>query len=325
MRAVRQRESGGPEVLVVESVDDPVPAPGEVVIAVEAAGVHALDTVLRAGAGGPVEAATLPMTPGREAAGRVAAIGADVDPAWLDARVVAHLGWRSGGYAERAVVAASALHRLPDRLDAAAAVALIGTGRTAHAALDAAGLSPRDLVLVPGATGGLGSQLVQLAVDAGCTVVALVGGERKAELARSSLAHAVVDYARDDWADALGRALGDRSADVLFDGVGGAVGRRLLEALGPRGRALVIGWASGTPLAVDGATLAARGITVSAAIGPVVMSRPGYLRELEERALASGADGTVVPAVHRFALADAVNAHRAIEQRAALGKVVLIP
>ncbi|PJJ71056.1 NADPH2:quinone reductase [Diaminobutyricimonas aerilata] len=325
MRAVRQREFGGPEVLVVETVDDPAPGSDEVVIAVEAAGVHALDTTLRAGAAGPAGAATLPMTPGREVAGRVVALGADVDAAWSGARVVAHLGWRSGGYAERAVVAASALHRLPDRLDAASAVALIGTGRTAHAAIDAAALSRRDLVLVPGATGGLGSQIVQLAVDVGCTVVALVGGERKAEIARASLAHSVVDYAEEDWPDALRRVLGDRRADVLFDGVGGAVASTLFDALGTRGRTVVIGWSSGTPLTVDGAALASRGLTVTAAIGPAVLARPGYLRELETRALASGADGTVVPAVHRFTLDEAADAHRAIEQRRALGKVVLLP
>src|SRR6185295_3770823 len=122
--------------LLFETVDDPVPGAGQVRIAVRAAGVHLLDTTIRSGAsGGPFPLPELPTIPGREVAGVVDLLGADVDPAWLGARVVAHLGQVSGGYAELAVAPVGSLHQLPDSLTDAAAVAMIGTGRTTMAVL----------------------------------------------------------------------------------------------------------------------------------------------------------------------------------------------
>src|SRR4051812_38340958 len=135
MRAVTQHEFGGPDVLRVEEVHDPQPAAGQVLVTVEAAGVHLVDTILRRGEiGGPFTLPELPAIPGREVAGTVDA----GDPEWIGRRVVAHLGIGShrGGYAERAVVDVGSLHELADGVDAASAVAMVGTGRTAMAVLD---------------------------------------------------------------------------------------------------------------------------------------------------------------------------------------------
>ena len=110
MHAIRQHEHGGPDVLRWEEVPDPEPGPGQVRVAVEAAGVHLLDTSIRAGeTGGPFPPPELPMTPGREVAGKVDGLGPDADPSWLGRRVVVHLGMASGGYAERAVADQDAL------------------------------------------------------------------------------------------------------------------------------------------------------------------------------------------------------------------------
>lgn len=139
MHAIRQHAFGPPDTLRHEEVPDPAPGPGQVRIAVEAAGVHLVDTSIRRGeSGGPYPRPELPMTPGREVAGRVDRVGPDVDPAWVGRRAVAHLGVASGGYAEIAVAPVASLHEVPDDLDAATAVAAIGTGRTAFPLADAA-------------------------------------------------------------------------------------------------------------------------------------------------------------------------------------------
>src|SRR4029078_1940701 len=111
MHAIRQYEFGPPETLRYEAVPDPEPGEGQVRVAVEAAGVHLLDTTIRQGiSGGPFPLPTLPLTPGREVAGVVDATGPGVDTSWVGRRVVAHLGQASGGYAERAVVGVASLH-----------------------------------------------------------------------------------------------------------------------------------------------------------------------------------------------------------------------
>lgn len=131
MHAIRLHAFGPAENLVLERTDDPVPGPGQVRITVAAAGVHLLDTALREGMTGPYPTpAELPTIPGREVAGTVDGLGAGTDPSWLGKRVVVHLGMVPGGYAELAVADASRLHEIPDNLDAAEAVAMIGTGRT---------------------------------------------------------------------------------------------------------------------------------------------------------------------------------------------------
>ncbi len=131
--------SDRPANLRYEEVDDPRPGPGQARIAVAAAGVHLIDTALRAGRPmGPLALPELPTIPGREVAGTVDAVGPQVDEQWLGRRVVAHLGPASGGYAELAVRETDALHALPDGLADDAAVAMIGTGRTALAILEVA-------------------------------------------------------------------------------------------------------------------------------------------------------------------------------------------
>ena len=162
MHAIRLHEFGPADNLRYEERPDIHPAPGQVRVAVGAAGVHVVDTVLRAGEyrGGPMPLPDLPTIPGREVAGTVDAVGAGVDRSWLGRRVVVHLGMVPGGYASQAVAAAASLHELPEGVSAAAAVAMIGTGRTTMAILDGAALVPDDVVLVTAAADGIGSLLV---------------------------------------------------------------------------------------------------------------------------------------------------------------------
>ncbi|MFF3643825.1 zinc-binding dehydrogenase [Streptomyces sp. NPDC002564] len=348
MRAVRLHAFGPAENLVVEDVPVPEPAAGQVRISVAAAGVHLLDTSLREGERGPLpELPALPTVPGREVAGLVDAVGADVDPHWLGRRVVVHIGFAPGGYAERVVTEASRLHGIPDGLDAAEAVALIGTGRTTMGILQFAEPTPDTVAVIPAAAGGIGTLLTAYAKHRGATVIGLAGGPEKTDRVRANGADLAVDYTDPAWPGEVRAHLaahhGGRPATVVFDGVGGAAGRAAVDLLGPGGMHLVFGWSGRDPRGDDAREpgtqepgtqeftdeeRAARGITRIDVLGPAMMRRAGGdnpVRVLELAALDAAAQGHFTPAVQRFPLADAAAAHRALQNRATMGKVVLVP
>ena len=323
MHAVRLHTYGPAENLTYEQVEDPAPGPGQVRIAVAAAGVHLLDTALREGMKGPApEPTPLPTVPGREVAGVVEALGEGTPDSWLGKRVVAHLGFAPGGYAELAVTDAGRLHEIPANLDPAQAVAMIGTGRTALGILQFAEPGPDTVAVVPAAAGGIGTLLVQYARNAGATVVGLAGGPEKTALVAANGADLAVDYKDPAWPDKVRAFLGGRTADVVFDGVGGDVAREAIALLGPRGRHIVFGWSAEGLGGVPG--LFVEGVSESV-LGPVMLEKAGGLRALEVRALTEAAEGRLTPAVHRFPLAGAAAAHRALETRGTTGKVVLEP
>ncbi|MFD6290938.1 zinc-binding dehydrogenase [Streptomyces sp. NPDC060205] len=327
MHAIRLHSFGPPENLTYERTDAPHPAPGQVRIEVAAAGVHLLDTALRAGVRGPYpELPALPTIPGREVAGTVESLGEGVAALWLGKRVVAHLGLNPGGYAELAVTDVDRLHEIPRNLDFAQAVAMIGTGRTTMGILQFTDLTADDVVLVPAAAGGIGTLLVQYARHAGATVIGLAGGPDKVARVEKNGADLAVDYKDPTWPDEVRRFLGDRPATIVFDGVGGDTAHEAVALLAhPTGRHIVFGWSGaglhdGTPYLVEGVS--------RSVLGPAMLQRtggPNPLRTLELRALTEAAEGRLVPDVHRFPLAEAATAHRALETRATHGKVVLEP
>ncbi|WP_328895455.1 zinc-binding dehydrogenase [Streptomyces sp. NBC_00236] len=333
MHAVRLHTFGPAENLTYEHTDDPVPGPGQVRIAVRAAGVHLLDTALREGMTGPYPAPTpLPTVPGREVAGIVESLGEGTDPTWLGRHVVAHIGNAPGGYAELTVTEADKLHPVPDGLDDAAAVAMIGTGRTTLGILGFTPLGPDSVAVVTAAAGGIGTLLVQYAKNAGATVIALAGGPAKVALAHANGADLAVDYTLPDWPrhvrahlDTLGR-----TATVVYDSVGSTTARAAVDLLGKGGQHIVYGWSGsglhdGRPLTFTDDELATRSITSESVLGPAMIQRGGGLRALETRALAEAAAGRLRPAVQRYPLAEAAAAHRDLETRGTTGKVVLIP
>jgi len=327
MRAIRQHEVGPAETLRFEEVPDPVAGPGRLLIRVKAAGVHLLDAAIRGGTAGdhPFAGPALPMTPGREVAGVVEAVGEGVDPSWIGRRVVTHLGIASGGYAELAVREVDAVHLIPDGLGDASAVALIGTGRTALGILDVAALTPDDVVLVTAAAGGIGSLIVQAAANIGAVVVAAAGGEKLARVKDVAPEALTVDYTQPEWAEQARTALAGREVTVAFDSVGGGAGRAALELLGTGGRFIMYGWSAGEATRLDADDLYAKCLQVTVALGPRMLARPGGLRSLETEAIAEGAAGRLIALTEEFALAEAAAAHRALEGRATVGKVVLVP
>lgn len=325
MQAIRQYEFGPAENLRYEDVEDPHPGPGQVRISVRAAGVHLIDTVIRqGGAGGAYGRPGLPMTPGREVAGVVDELGDGVDADWLGTRVVAHLGSANGGYAEVAVSDIASVHALPDGVAFDASVAMIGTGRTTMGILSFAQLTSDDVVLITAAAGGIGSLVVQTGRNLGATVVGAAGGAGKVERVRALGATIAADYDDPDWTARVREALDGREITVVLDGVGGALGRGALDLLGPGGRLIMYGWASGTATQVTTDDLVNGGLTVTWVLGPAMRRWPP-IRTLEEQALAELTAGRLVPDVQSFPLKDASAAHTALESRATLGKVVLVP
>lgn len=268
----------------------------------------------------------LPTIPGREVAGTVESLGEGVAALWLGKQVVAHLGLNPGGYAELAVTDVDRVHEIPENLDFAQAVAMIGTGRTTMGILQFADLTPDDVAVVPAAAGGIGTLLVQYAKHAGATVIGLAGGPDKVARVEKNGADLAVDYMNPDWPDQVRRFLGDRRATVVFDGVGGDTAREAVALLArPGGSHIVFGWSGaglhdGTPYLVEGVS--------QSVLGPAMLQKAGGphpIRTLELRALAEAAEGRLVPAIHRFPLAEAAAAHRALETRATYGKVILEP
>lgn len=325
MHAIRLHEFGPAENLRYEEVPDPAPAAGQVSVAVEASGVHLIDTTLRSGqGGGPLPLPSLPSIPGREVAGTVDSAGDGVDSSWVGRRVVAHLGAAGAGYARLAVVPVESVHVLPDSLAADAAVAMIGTGRTAVGVLSRAALAADDVVLVTAAAGGVGSLLVQAGRNAGAVVVGVAGGADKVALVRDLGADHAVDYTAPDWPERVRAALGDRAPTLLLDGVGGPLGRAAMDLLDVGGRLVMFGWSSGELLPFSSPDLVDRGLTATWPISRHQVGRPGFLRGLETQALAEAAAGRLVPLVHRFPLERAADAHTALSTRRTTGKVVLV-
>jgi NADPH2:quinone reductase len=323
MRAIRLHEHGPADNLVLDEVPDLEPAPGQVRIAVGAAGVHLLVTTLRKGEPGPLPPAPLPTIPGREVAGVVDRVGPGVPVDWLGRRVVAHLGPVPGGYAEQAVCDVDLLYDLPDQVGLPDAVAAVGTGRTAKGVLELEPVAAGDVVLVPSAAGGLGWLLAQAALEAGAVVVAAArGAERTARLAELG-AHLVVDYGEPGWEERV-RTSYD-GVTLVYDGVGGAVGRAGLELLRPGGRLVMFGYSSGEPTPLDTDDLVSRGITAGWSLGPRMQALPGGIAGLARRALDRVAEGRWRPLVTTYPLAEAARAHADLEGRRALGKVVLLP
>lgn len=325
MKAVRLYQFGPPNNLVYDDVPDPAPGRGQLRIAVQASGVHVIDTSLRAGdRARPVPLPELPVILGRDVAGTVDAVGDGVDDSWVGQRVVAYLGEASGGYAELAVTAVDAVHRLPDELSAEAAAAMIGTGRTAVGVLDQAALTADDVVLVTAAAGGVGILFLQAARRVGAIAVGAAGGADKVARVTEHGATFAVDYTKPDWPAQVRAALGDREVSIVLDGVGGKLGRAAMDLLGPGGRLLMFGWASGERIQFTSDDVIEHGLTATWAI-PRMLQRPGGLRGLEAQALAEAAAGRLAPAVQQFPLQHAADAHQAIEDRATTGKVVLVP
>jgi len=313
MRAIQLTRFGDPSVLVPVEIPDPVPAEGQVLVDVEVAGISFVETQIRAGR--PPRAFPLPDPPfvlGGAVGGRVGAVGPLVDPALIGRRVFGATGG-SGGYAERTVVTTANLVPIPDALSTTDAVALATDGRTAVGLFRLARPSAGEWVLVEAAAGGLGSSLVQLALAVGARVIGAVGTAAKRDVVIEAGALAV-DYGEPGWADEVRDLTGGAALDVVFDGVGGAIGATSAGLVGPAGRFVIHG-AAGGPM------------TGPASVGATVLTLRDVreaIPELAAAALAEGVAGRLKPVIGQvLPLERAADAHARIEARATIGKTLL--
>jgi NADPH:quinone reductase len=318
MRAVVMREFGPPEVLQAAEITEVTAAPGEVLIDVEICGVTFVETQIRAGR--PPRREMLPALPavlGNGVGGTVAEVGAGVDPALTGRRVVTSLNG-TGGYAQLAVAPAARLAEVPGAVSLRDAVALLADGRTALSLMRRAQPGAGDTVLVEAAAGGVGTLLVQLASGAGARVVALASQPGKLALASQLGADAAVDYSAADWPDRVREAVG--GVDVVFDGVGGEVGRAAFGLLRPGGQFCPFGMASGSFAPVTPELAREHQVT----IGRGSAMSPPEQAALVRTALAEAAAGRIRPVIgQELELERAAAAHAAIEARATTGKTLL--
>ncbi|MEU0339166.1 zinc-binding dehydrogenase [Streptomyces bobili] len=318
MRAVQVKAFGGPEVLETADLPEPVPGPGEVLIDVDHVDTIFVETQIRAGWGREHFDTEPPYVPGGGVSGTVAAVGAGVEDGWLGRRVTSFV---RGGYAERATAAVDALTPVPDGLELLSAAALVHDGVTAQGLLERTAVSSGDRVLVLGASGGMGTLLIQLARARGARVVAAARGTRKLALVKELGAHATVDVSAQDWVERARVAL-DGGAEVVLDGVGGELGSAALPLTVDLGRFSAHGAPTGAFAALDAEEVERRGISVFGIAD--VQFAPAEVRRLRTSALDEAAAGRLRPMIGEvFPLAEAQAAHRAVEGRGPVGKVML--
>ena len=317
MRAVRVRDFGGPEVLDLQHVPDPLAKPGEVLIKVTVSSVLWVETMIRRTGGRPHFNVEAPYIPGGGVGGTVVALGEGVDPEWLGRAVVGHTGG-TGGYAELAVLPVEVLSVVPDGLPLSDAMALLHDGVTATAILDRLRVRTGDRVLVVGASGGLGIVSLQLGKARGASIIGTARDETK--LARLSHLGTIVDSDAPDWIAKIRSEVGD--VDVILDNVGGALGEAAFDLLATGGRFSAHGTPSGRFAALDAELVKDRDAEVIGIrdVQPTVAER----RRLTDQVLAEAAAGTVQPLIGQtWPLERAAEAHAAIEARTVFGTTQL--
>ena len=321
MKAIRVREQGGPEVLVLEEVGDPRPAAGQVLVGLHAAGVNMIDVQQRSGG----YSVNLPFTPGTEGAGEVIELGEGVHGPSPGDRV-AYAGV-PGAYAEFALVPAERLVPLPASVEPELAAAALLQGMTAHYLLHSVvALEEGSVVVVHAAAGGVGLLLTQMAAARGIHAIGTTSTEEKAALVRGAGARDVVVRGRDDLGAVVAEHTGGSGARVVFDSVGRDTFEDSLGSLARRGFLILFGQSSGPVPPLDLSRLQKA--------GSVFVTRPGLVdyvatrEELLDRAdavMTMVADGDLDVRIHaRYPLARADDAHRALQSGTTAGKLILV-
>ena len=326
MKAWRAHALGEPEdVLRLDDVAEPVPGPGEVVVRVEAAGLNFPDVLLLRGQ--YQVKPPLPITPGLEVAGTVAAAGDGVDLRPGE-RVLALPTTPHGGLAEQVVVPATAVFPVPDTMAFEAAAALHVTYQTSHVALHRrAALQAGETLLVHAGAGGVGSAAIQLGLAAGARVLATAGGPDKVDVCRDLGAEIVVDYRDQDFVDVVKDATGGRGADVIYDPVGGDVFDRSRRCVAWEGRILVIGFTGGRIAEVPtNHVLLKNYAVVGVHWGMYAHHEPELMARTHAELVRLHGEGAIAPLIgRRSPMSDAPAALRALADRRTVGKAVVLP
>ncbi len=324
MKAVLCKSLDGADALVLEEIERPRPGPGEVLVAVRAAALNFMDTLVTRGR--YQYKPELPFSPSGEICGVVEETGPGAERFARGQRVMGYIGW--GGAREYAVVPEARLVEVPDAVsDEHAAGIAITYGTALHGLRDRAGLAPGETVAVLGASGGAGLAAVEVANVMGARVIAVASSPEKLAVCREHGAHETLDYTKDDLREGLKRLTGGRGVDVVYDCVGGPHAEPAVRACAWNGRFLVVGFASGEIPSLPLNLLLLKGCGALGVFwGRSVDADPEGYRANMRQLLGWVAEGRLSPRLHDvLPLGSAREALGVISGRSAVGKIILKP
>jgi NADPH2:quinone reductase len=322
MRALVCHEYGPPESLVIEEMPDPVPGDNQVLVDVEATGINFPDVLVIAGKY-QVKAPT-PFVPGNEAAGTVAAVGANVGRFAVGDKVI--INTTGGAFAEKCLAPEATTAPLPAELDFEQGAGFSVTyGTSAHALRQSANLQAGETILVLGAAGGVGITAVEIAKAMGARVIAAASSDDKLAFAKSAGADELVNYSEVPLKETVKALTGGNGVDVVYDPVGGELAEQAFRALAWHGRYLVIGFASGDiPKFAANIALLKEASIIGVWWGTWAKKNPALQVQNMLDMAAMVREGTLQPRVtESYVLDDYVKAFGAITERRARGKVIL--
>jgi NADPH2:quinone reductase len=321
MKAIRVHEFGEPEVLRLEEVPTLQPGRGEVLVRMHAIGVNPVETYIRAGTYARLP--ELPYTPGNDCAGVVEQVGPDVNEFKPGDRVYTGGSLAGSTYAEFTLCKTAQAHRLPENVSFAQGAAMGTPYATAYRGLlQRADAKPGETVLVHGASGGVGTAAVQLAYARGLRVFGTAGSDEGRKLAREQGAHEVFDHHAPDHFEQIMNATGGHGVDVIVELLANVNLGKELTILAKGGRVVIIG--SRGRVEIDPRDTMQRDADIRGMVLP--NTPPAELASIHAALVAGLENGTLRPVIGKeFPLADAEQAHRAVMEPGALGKIVLVP
>jgi NADPH2:quinone reductase len=324
MKAVVCKDWGPPDSLVVEEIAGLVPAAGQVVVDVKAAGVNFPDVLTVQGK--YQVKPELPFTPGNEFAGVVRAVGDGVTAFRAGDRVIGFT--RTGAFAEQALAPAEALVPMPLEMDFDVAAAITLTyGTSHHAIVDRGALQPGETMLVLGAAGGVGLAAIEIGKALGARVIAAASSADKLAVCKAHGADVLIDYTKEDLREALKAATNGKGPDVIYDPVGGVYSEPALRSIAWRGRHLVVGFANGEIPKLPWNLMLLKGASVVGVFwGDFVRREPQANQAAMRQMLGWMVEGKLRPLVsRRYALKDTAQALNDMAARKVTGKVVIVP
>jgi NADPH2:quinone reductase len=316
------RAPGGPETMEVAELPTPTPGPKQALVRIAAIGVNFIDIYFRSG----LYKADPPIALGSEAAGTVEAIGPDVTDVALGDRVA--YAMVRGAYAEYAVVPAAQLVKIPDSVDFNSAAAAMLQGMTAHYLTHSTyPLRRGDICLVHAAAGGAGRLIAQMAKARGARVLGTVSTEEKAIAARDAGVDEAIIYTATDFEVEVKRLTDGRGVHAVYDSVGKTTFEKSLASLRPRGMLVLFGQSSGPVSPIDPQILNTRGsvFLTRPSLAHHILDREELLWRAEEVLNAIASSALKLRIDRTYPLADAATAHRDLESRQTIGKLLLVP